>query len=60
MVPLVYAVIRAGMIDTYQLRLDHGGGRGLSLQECPREQLEKQVQFRFIPPPITLKPGARA
>lgn len=25
------------------LRLDRGGGKNLSLKECPREQLEKEV-----------------
>lgn len=48
MVPLVYAVIRARVIDSHQSRLDHGGGKDLSLPECPRERLEKEVQFRFI------------
>ena len=49
MVPLVvHAIIRTGMIDVHQPRLDHGGGKELSLPECPREQLEKEVKFRFI------------
>lgn len=33
----------------YQLdfiRLDHGRGKGLSLSECPREQLEKEASGR--------------
>jgi len=48
MVPLVYAVIRARVIDSHQSRLDHGGGKDLSLPECPRERLEKEVQSLFI------------
>lgn len=31
------------VIDSHQSRLDHGGGKDLSLPECSREQLEKQV-----------------
>ncbi|KAI0639681.1 hypothetical protein C8Q77DRAFT_1082423 [Trametes polyzona] len=26
-------------------RLDRGGGKDLSLKECPREQLEKEASF---------------
>ena len=29
------------------LRLDRGGGKDLSLPECPREQLEKEVSNVF-------------
>src|SRR5882762_8690112 len=28
-------------------RLDHGGGRDLSLKECTREQLEREVFYLF-------------
>ena len=48
MVPPVYVVIRVAVIDSHQSRLDHGGGKDLSLPECPREQLEKEVQSLFI------------
>lgn len=49
MVPLVvHAVIHVGMIDFHRPRLDHGGGKDLSLPECTRERLEKEVRSRFI------------
>jgi len=48
MVPLlVYVIVRAGITDS-QSRLDHGGGKDLSLPECSREQLEKEVQSLII------------
>jgi len=43
--PVVYVIIRAGVIDSHQSRLDHGGGKDVSLPECPREQLEKEVWY---------------
>lgn len=48
MVSLALAAIHAEMIDLRQPRLDHGGGKHLSLPECPREQLDKEVRSRFI------------
>lgn len=36
------------MIDFRRSRLDRGGGKDLSLHECPREQLEKEVRSRAI------------
>lgn len=30
-------------------RLDHGSGKELSLKECPREQLEKEVRILQSP-----------
>ena len=50
MVPVVvYIIIRPRVIDSHQSRLDHGGGKDLSLPECSREQLEKEVRFFSIP-----------
>ena len=43
MVPL-YVIFRAGITDSCRSRLDHGGGKDLSLPERPRERLEKEVR----------------
>ena len=50
MVPLlVHYIVCTGVIDSRQSRLDRGDGKDLSLPECSREQLEKEVEFLFIP-----------
>ena len=46
---VVHPLIHAGVIDFHQPRLDRGGGKDLSLPECPREQLEKEVRLHLIP-----------
>lgn len=35
---------RCHHLSLIPLRLDRGGGKDLSLKECPREQLEKEVR----------------